>query len=876
MKELFRDEVMNTLVTSREYDCRLRTSFKDAHDRRKGELPLFALLSCLAFLLCVPSASAQTVEAYTSSGGLGRVLLMWSADTTTPGVRYNVYRKEASEPSWPGSPLNGTPLAPITSCTQFKAIIPTTSTTWNMLSYSLGDSTGGIPPVTPLANVCSVTSLSVGSEKWRRLQVFAGYLPDVARVMGQAFPDNAVTVGKTYAYRVVRVKGDGTEMAVLPESEISITAGTPGAIPIPGGVQAVAGDAKVQTLWDIPASAKFQSFDVRRATNPGGPWRKVSDVDFSVAVSSAINQDTVVPAKHGFTDYQRYDTTGALVAHSVPNPPGPDVIVNGPQNGVTYYYQVRHKDPLGNPGSWSGSVSGTPYDSTRPAVPYGLSVTAIEEMNGFQVRWNRVTLDIQGNVEAVRGYRVYRYQNPEDPNVGATQVGGTVNQPGDTSITIEFFDTSPGLRSPCGDKTYYYRIETFDSTGNRSYRSVAVGDALKDTTRPDNVKGTETEGFDDFIQIRWDLNTDCDIDEYRIYRAYCNYGDWFPCPDPNYRGPALDLYKRYIAGARDQPGQSYPTTHFDPKDGGTSDLPDCGGPFQLIGTITHDEARTRKEEAGKAWFNDETVPAGSPICYAYIVKAVDRSQNESGFMPIPDPATEIILCERLRDKTPPGPAIIAGLFARDSTVIVEWIGPPVQDIAAYHVYRSENENGPYTWAGGRTVVSPPGTGVYLTEPYKPPAVVGCDSIPLVSQEWMSAGRIVDTVVPREIYWYRAVGVDQQGNETPPDSAVGVSTFTFKSNRDPAPNITGVAPVDGPCALQIQWTPTYHPDSAIGFAVFRCRNAGGDYYQVGNVVKDNTYTDNTVARNITYWYRIAMLKKDGSLSQLSAPKHGMHP
>lgn len=804
------------------------------------------------------------------------MLLMWSPDTVTPNVRYNVYRKEASEPSWPGTPMNPTPIGPITNCTQFKGIIPTTSSTWQMLSYALGDSTGGIPPVTPLANVCSVASLSTGSEKWQRIQVFAGYLPDVAQVMGQAFLDNTVTSGKTYSYRVIRVSG-GTELKRLPESEVTIKAGTPGTIPTPGSLQAVAGDSKVQVLWSIPASAKFQSFDVRRATAPGGPWRKVSDVDFSAAVASTINQDTVVPEKHGFTDYQRYDSTGTPISHNVPNPPGADVVVNGPQNGVAYYYQVRHKDPLGNPGTWSATVSATPQDSTRPATPYGLSVTAMEEMNGFQVRWNRVAVDIQGNQEAVLGYRIYRYENPEDPNVGATQVGGTIPQPGDTSIHLEYFDTSPGLRNDCGDKTYYYRLQAVDSSGNLSFRSVAVGDALKDTTRPDNVKGTETEGFNDFIQVRWDLNADCDISEYRIYRAYCNYGDWFPCPpDRDAKGPTLDFYKQYIAIFNDKPGPSTPTTHYDPKTGKPSNLPDCGGPFQLIGSITHEEAKSRKEATGKAWFNDETVPTESPICYAYIVKAVDRSQNESGYMPIPDPSSEIILCERLRDKTPPGPAIVAGLFARDSTVIVEWIGPPVQDIAAYHVYRSENENGPYTWAGGRTVVPPPGTGIILTEPYKPPPVVGCDSIPLVSRDWMSAGKVVDTVEPRDIYWYRVVGVDQQGNETPPDSAVGVSTFTFKSNREIPPDITGITPVDGPCALSIQWTPSYNADSAIGFAVFRCKNAGGDYYQVGSVVKDNVFVDNTVARNVTYWYRVAMLKKDGSLSQLSTPKHGVHP
>lgn len=816
----------------------------------------------------------QTLEGFTAPGG--RVLLMWGPDSTTPGVRYNVYRKPAASATWPGSPLNGTPLGPVTNCPQFKTVIPEGSNTWNMLSYALADSTGGIPPVTPLVNVCAITSLVVGTEKWRRVQVFAGFMPNVAQAMGQSYTDNTATAGQSYTYRVVRVSG-GSELPVLAGSEVTITAGTPGAIPTPGGLQAVAGDSKIQVLWSIPASAKFQGFDVQRSLAPGGPWAKVSDVDFSATISSTINQDTLIPDRHGFTDYQRYDSTGAPVAHAVPNPPGPDVNVNGPQDGVTYHYRARHKDPLGNGGAWSGTVSATPHDSAKPTVPQGLNVTAIESMNGFQIRWNRVTHDIEGHREAMRGYRVYRYEQTEDPNSGATAVGGIVVQPGDTAITVTFFDTSPGLRSPCGDKTWYYRIEAIDSAGNASYRSIAVGDALKDTTRPDDVKGTEAEGFDDYIQVRWDLNTDCDINEYRIYRAYCNYGDWLPCPDRNYDRETQEILRKYLSdfGQRDPSGPTT-TTHYDPKKLNPSMPYDCGGPFELIGTITHEEAKERRESAGKAYFDDSTVPPGSPICYAYLVKAVDRSQNESGRMPIPDPAREIIVCQRLRDRTPPGPAIIAGLFARDSAVIVEWIGPPVQDIAAYHVYRAGTENGSYTWTGGRTVVPPPGTGVLLAAPYTPPAVVGCDSIPLVSRDWMSAGRIVDTVEPRDIWWYKVVGVDQQGNETPPDSAVAISTFTFKSNRDDSPEISSVSAVDGPCALEIQWGPAFDADSTLGYAVFRCKSAGGDYYQVGNLVQGNSFTDNTVARNVTYWYRIAALKKDGSLSRLSAPRHGVHP
>lgn len=854
-------------------DHRVHDVSAGAPARAGGSSLFLPLLAFVALMLSAPASStAQSVEIYTAAGAPPTVLLMWSPDSTTPGVRYNVYRRAADAAAWPAAPLNAAPLAPITNCATFQTIIPAGSATWTTLAAALADSTGGIPPIAPLADVCSITSFTPGSEEWETVQIFAGYVPAVARVMAQGYLDMTTASGTKYDYKIVKVNSSGSELPLSSTATATITSGTPGAIPVPGGVQAIPGDAMVQILWAQPTSRKFQAFIVERKPTAGGAWIRVSDVEYSALIRSTIHLDTLIPARNGFTDYQHYDdTTGALITHAVPNPPGVPVIVSGPFSGVAYQYRVRHKDPLGNPGGFSGVVGATPYDSTQPSVPQGLTVIANEEANGFDIRWNLVDLDIKGHAERVKGYRLYRYDQPEDPELGAIPVGAMIAHPNDTNETVSYLDVSGGLRSPCGDKTWYYRVEAIDSADNISYRSIAVGDALRDTTRPDNVKGTEAEGFDNYIKVRWDLNSDCDIDEYRIYRAYCNYGDWIPCFDTSYSRDDQKRFGQYLEEWQKQQKK-------DGKD--VKDIKEmlesCGGPFMLVGTISHDEAEDRKAATGKAYYDDMTVPAGSPICYAYIVKAVDRSQNESGTMPLPDPTKEIIVCQRLRDKTPPGPAIISGLFARDSAVVVEWVGPPVQDIAAYHVYRAPKEDGPYTWTGGRTVVPPPGTGVNLIEPYKPPPIAGCDSIPLLSQSWMSAGRIIDDADPREIYWYKVVGVDVDGNETPHDSAVAIGTFTFKSNRDAPPSIGSITPVDDPCALEISWGPSFDADTAIGYAVFRCMSAGGDYYQVGSVIPGNSYSDNTVARNTTYWYRVALLYKDGSLSRLSAPVHGVHP
>ena len=253
------------------------------------------------------------------------------------------------------------------------------------------------------------------------------------------------------------------------------------------------------------------------------------------------------------------------------------------------------------------------------------------------------------------------------------------------------------------------------------------------------------------------------------------------------------------------------------------------------------------------------------------------SQNISGTLPIPTEPPEIIVCQRLRDKSPPEPAIIAGLFARDSAIRVDIIGPPVQDIAAYHIYRADTVTGPFTWVSGFRVQPPPLVGYELTSPYTPPAVVGCDSIPLVSNAYMSAATFVDKKVDRHrIYWYKALGVDQNGNETPLDSAMSLTTFTFASNRPTAPSISTINAVEGPCALTVNWTPSYNADNMIGFVVFRATHVDGPYLQLEDVVTTDTFSDNSVARGTQYWYRVGMLMKDGLMTRLSVPKSATHP
>ncbi|MEP7235330.1 MAG: hypothetical protein ABI778_08550, partial [Ignavibacteriota bacterium] len=759
----------------------------------KKNIQIFFVLINILFI-GVSQIKAQHLDAFTKPMPGTFVYLTWGPDTadSTP-YRYNIYRKLTSATSFPTAPLNSSPIAPITNCTQFKAVIAMGSDDWNLLSSAFADSVTHVK----LANVCDVTSYPFKSQKWYRLILFNRAKKNVGIVTGFGYQDNAVVNGTQYTYRIRRVAGS-TELAATPGDEVTITAGTPDAIPTPTNVRLVIGDAKIQVLWNKPADPRFEAFNVFRSS--GMPFRRVNLSDISIDITRDLDSNAVAPSPaNGFTDYEQWDSAGHVQPRSIPGVAG---TFTGPANGILCQYKVQLKDILGNVGAFSvPTLSGTAVDKTPPAIPIGIVITPSETTSSIEIRWPKITKDALGHDEHVSGYKVFRYSLGENPTFPNTQVGGTISEPGDSTIFRVRTDNSSGLRNPCRDSTHWYRVLAVDEAGNSSPRSVAVSGMLKDTTKPADVKGTDAKGFGDYIKVLWKPNSDCNIDQYLIYRAMCDYGDWIPCdttrkPNSPFSSDVTHNPNNVATGANDKKGGKSPK--------------DCGGPFVLVGTLTHAEARSRaSSNGGLSFFDDHTVPDGSPICYAYLVKAQDLAGNISGTVPVPTRPPEIVICERLRDKTPPPPGIIAGLFSRDSAVRIDFIGQPIQDIAAYHIYRSDSAHGSYHWVGGMTVEPPPAVGHVLHAPYHAPAVVGCDSIPLVSNPYMSAGTFLDRKADRKkIYWYKVLGIDRNGNESPIDSAVEMSTFTFASNREAPPTVSSIAAVEGPCALHLSWSPAY--------------------------------------------------------------------
>jgi hypothetical protein len=718
----------------------------------------------------------------------------------------------------------------LTNPTEIMGWIDWRSEEWSLIEQALAD-----PPGTIRFDPLKLGTISRGSEKFNRLQLLIRSYWRIAVAAGQGYQDAAVTSGQRYFYELRGVNKAGIETDVL-ATDIAITAGRRVKLRPPSGLTADAGDSKVLLLWDDVRRAA--GFHVYRATAPAGPYKRINEIHLPARIEHNLNGEPLSPAgsgRNGFVDFQRWDDFGNPISHQVDGQ-----AVDGPRDGTTYFYKVASLDLLGQEGSRSTSpASATPRDHTPPKVTQSLQVFANEPQSRLELKWVRVTHDVEGHLESgILGYNVYRYENPSDPNEVPVLVGSLVGQPAPPEIYVTYSDSDPSLRPAFGEESFWFRVEAVDGNNNLSAPSAAVSGHLKDITPPAPPKGSTAEGHDDFIRIRWKLSSEPDMEAYLIYRSLCHYGNWRPCEKK---------------GEGELPPE----------------ITGCGSPFVLVGTLSQDQAeKIASEHGGFPLFDDRTVPAGSPLCYAYLVKAKDRSQNESGSWPLPDPVVEPIVCERLRDRTPPEPAIISGLFARDGSVRVEWIGPPVQDIGAYHVYRSDSENGAYKWVGGATVPIPPAQPVPLTAPYAPTAT-GCEAISVITQDDMSAGSFLDdSADPKRIYWYKVLGVDQAGNEAPINDAVAISTFTFSRKLPDQPIIVSVSSMVSPCGLLVSWTPHFDGAKHMGFFIYRSRSSSGPFFQISSLVTANSYLDTAVAEGIEYWYRVARLDKKGKVSLLS--------
>jgi hypothetical protein len=829
----------------------------------------FILLS----LVAASTIKAQNAVAVSSNPGPGlHVALNWAP--LSGAVKYNIFRKLESDATYPVAPLNATPIQVLTNCNTIKTILITSpdSVEWKIVAKSLA--TGNT-----LFNPCTVSSIPTGSQNSKRLQVLARASMPIAIVAGLGYRDNTVTNGTAYRYRIVGLSSTNTVVGTV-ATDLAVTAGVFIPMSPPASVIAEPGDDAILVRWNDVTNAA--GYIVERGGAAIGPFTRVNESVFAAEVKNSLNGDTLVPSWNGMLDFKRY--TGLFGKDSTHLVNG--IAVGGPKNNQNYFYRIKTIDLFQRAGTASAVFGPViPKDSTPPSTPIDLIATSSDATGHVTVKWQQVVKDRNGHWEypdsSVK-YKLYRFTTSEDPNNNPSVfIGDAITIKGLKSR--DTIDTDPTLRSAFGNKTWWYRLKAVDVATNTSQWSAAVSAIVKDITPPAIVKNLTTNGLEDRIQVKWQENSEPDMASYMVYRSLCHLGSWIDCSKQK---DTCRTWQNYDPNKGDKEKEDTKPNEPTHAAGQPSDVPKnklpcpCSGPFVFLGEITKDSV-DRAIAKGNFFFEDKTIPAGSPLCYAYWIKAKDSSDNQSGSFPIPSPAEVAqIKCERLRDKTPPENAIIAGLFAQAEQIRVEWIGPPTQDTRAYHVYRAKGTNpatepnpADYEWVGGMTVELPPALPVVLTSPYTPPAIATCDKISVQSTPWMSQGYFEDKKVdPKFTYWYKVVGIDYDGNETPLNRAAAISTFSFTRKVAKAPIIEAIDKQDEPCAVVLKWSPAYNPSEHVGFIVYRSTTAAGPLIPV--VVKpvtDNSFIDMNVVRGQTYWYTVAALMKNGKLSAQAVVK-----
>jgi len=322
-------------------------------------------------------------------------------------------------------------------------------------------------------------------------------------------------------------------------------AAAPTVPPVPTGLAATAGDAKVTLSWT--ASSGATSYNVYRGTTAGGEaatpiatglatpsyantgltngttyYYKVAAVNtagtsaLSAEVSATPKAAVVIPAvptglaatagdakvtlswtaSSGATSYNVYRGTTAGGEAATPIATGlttPSYVNTGLTNGTKYYYKVAAVNSAGT-SALSAEVSATPKAAVViPPVPTGLAATAGDA---------KVTLSWTASSGA-RSYNVYR----------GTTAGGEAATPIATGLTTPSY-INTGLTN--GTK-YYYKVAAVNSAGT-SARSAEVSATPKATVViPPVPTGLAATAGDAKVTLSWTASTGAR--SYNVYRG---------------------------------------------------------------------------------------------------------------------------------------------------------------------------------------------------------------------------------------------------------------------------------------------------------------------------------------------------------------------
>ncbi|MEY2444362.1 MAG: hypothetical protein QOE00_942 [Ilumatobacteraceae bacterium] len=787
-------------------------------------------------------AVLHATSADVADDGSTYVVLRWEAVDDASG--YNLYRRGAdivddARDRW-GKPINGaTPITPPGTARKLRALVAPESPEWLALAHALAAVEGGGPTSPRPVDPGTVFAAGLSGRQAELVRATSRANLTMGRVAGLAYIDQRVAAELRYVYELRAVLAKGEERVVA--TRVPVWAGHFVLPDPPSGLLTQAGDRRALVLWNRNPYAS--TYLVQRASAPGGPFVQVNPKPVAYDMDNGLDGQPLSPPRPGFLDIGAWDGDGLPTSHVAAG-----VTVFGPDNGLTYWYRVASRDTLDRAGVWSAPVAATPVRTLPPMAPDELQVSSNTLATGLVVTWRKVTRNVENHAlpDAAQTNHVYRASTREaleDLSTLATHLVATlvVNPQDVTTPLVSWTDLDPVLIPPYGSTPFFYRVRVTDPFGNVSAPSAVVAGAVPDTRPPGPTTLVAVTGRATSIRVEWQPNSEPDLAGYQIYRGVCDRGF---------------LYVPGIVRTKDKDGKvvSHGESRYH-----------CD--MTLVGDVPVGEANLRLAADGVIWFEDFSVPEGSPLCYGYWVRAYDHAGNLYA-QPSGCPQEGEYRCGRLREKTPPPVPVMTGLRARNHGVLVEWIGSPVQDLRAFHVYRSDKETGPPTFLA---CVFTDGS-VSLTR--WTGLMPSCADVPAVLDPLAARGSYLDgTAEPHQPYWYRVSALDWLGNESSAAQLSDIpasSTFAYSSDLPPTPAVNAPAtpPATG-CGLDVAWTPAYDHALLAGYVVFRSV-VGGSFRQVSGIIPGNAFTDASARRGVDYLYCVQSVDLVGLLSHPSPP------
>jgi fibronectin type 3 domain-containing protein/subtilisin family serine protease len=463
--------------------------------------------------------------------------------------------------------------------------------------------------------------------------------------------------------------------------------------------------------------------------------------------------------------------------------------------------------------------SPTPVDTTAPAAPTGITVTAGDR---------QVVLDWANNTEPdLAGYRVYR-KNPDGSWSSLAMVTASAY-------------THTGLTN---GTTYTYRVTAHDATGNESPPSGETSATPADRTAPSAPTGLVATAGERQVALDWADNTEADFAGYRVYRKNAD-GTWsslatMAASAYTHTGLTNGTTYTYRVTARDATGnESQPSAEASatPADrtapAAPTGLGATAGDRQVALDWTNNSDAdlggygVYRKNADGTWSLIETVDVSAytqtgltnGTAYTYRVTARDTSGNESA------PSSEASATPV--DSTPPAAPAGLTVIGGDGQVALDWADNTEADLVGYRVYR-RNADG--SWSSLATVAASAYTHTGLTN--------------------------------GTTYAYRVTAYDAVANESQPSAEVSATP----ADRTPPSAPTGLTASAADRQVALDWANNSEVDLA-GYRVYH-KSPDGTWSPLG-MVTASAYTHTSLTNGTTYTYRVTAYDALGNESVASA-------